>query len=177
MSNVPKGKILGCSVCGAPVSVGEEAVSVKCGECVVGENFKLFPELINKLNKRAEENKNKTDFKKPRGWHWMETYVDPEGNVFHKGVESVEEKGKLKPTVIEIKDKRSRVDKKIEQRELDRLRRESLIEVGTIKKQIIKLANAKDRAQSKSEEGALSRKIKKEESNLRKAKKTLKKYL
>jgi len=37
---------------------------------------------------------------RPAGWHFMNEFVDKDGNVFHKGVEQPKLKGTLSPTKI-----------------------------------------------------------------------------
>jgi len=59
---------------------------------------------INGINKIVITDNNiddiKIEIKKPRGWHFMNEFVDSEGNVYHKGVEQPELKGTLTPTII-----------------------------------------------------------------------------
>ncbi|MBC8428323.1 hypothetical protein H8D04_00425 [bacterium] len=83
-----------CS-CGREVkNVGDTAVSVKCSRCVtiaVG-----FPD---------EPKSTYTPTGRPAGWHWMNEFVDKDGNVFHKGKEMPKLKGTLKPTKVVPKKK------------------------------------------------------------------------
>ena len=37
------------------------------------------------------------------GWHFMNEFVDKDGNVFHKGVEQPKLKGTLPPTKVELR--------------------------------------------------------------------------
>ncbi len=37
---------------------------------------------------------------RPAGWHWMNEFVDKDGNVFHKGKEQPKLKGTLEPTIV-----------------------------------------------------------------------------
>ena len=56
--------------------------------------YKMFPEDF--------ENKTKS-YKptgRPAGWHFMNEFVDKDGNVFHKGKEQPKLKGTLKPTKV-----------------------------------------------------------------------------
>ena len=77
-----------CSKCGREVShIGEEAVSVVCSNCV----SRMIP---------LEEPKGYKPTGRPAGWHWMNEFVDKDGNVFHKGKEQPKLKGTLKPTVV-----------------------------------------------------------------------------
>jgi hypothetical protein len=51
---------------------------------------------------------NKPSYKptgRPAGWHWMNEFVDKDGNVFHKGKEQPKLKGSLKPTKVKPRKK------------------------------------------------------------------------
>jgi hypothetical protein len=45
---------------------------------------------------------------RPAGWHWMNEFVDKDGNVFHKGKEQPKLKGTLKPTKVKPPNKRKK---------------------------------------------------------------------
>ena len=45
---------------------------------------------------------------RPAGWHFMNEFVDADGNVFHKGKEQPKLKGTLPPTKVEPKKKTKR---------------------------------------------------------------------
>ncbi len=79
---------LECSRCGRWVdNVSEEAKSVVCSYCVL----RAIP---------IEETKGYTPTGRPAGWHWMNEFVDKDGNVFHKGKEQPKLKGTLPPTKV-----------------------------------------------------------------------------
>ena len=79
---------LECSRCGRWVdNVSEEAKSVVCSYCVL----RAIP---------IEEKKGYTPTGRPAGWHWMNEFVDKDGNVFHKGKEQPKVKGTLPPTKV-----------------------------------------------------------------------------
>ena len=46
---------------------------------------------------------------RPAGWHFMNEYVDKDGNVFHKGKEQPELKGTLKPTEVKKRKKKKKL--------------------------------------------------------------------
>jgi hypothetical protein len=46
---------------------------------------------------------------RPAGWHFMNEYVDKDGNVFHKGKEQPDLKGTLKPTKVKPPKKRKKL--------------------------------------------------------------------
>ena len=79
---------LECSRCGRWVdNVSEEAKSVVCSYYVL----RAIP---------IEEKKGYTPTGRPAGWHWMNEFVDKDGNVFHKGKEQPKLKGTLPPTKV-----------------------------------------------------------------------------
>ena len=89
-------KLLDCHKCGRWVEVDTNAHKVTCAYCVqlaVG-----FPEDIEKPKPSG----------RPAGWHWMNEFVDKDGNVFHKGIEQPKLKGTLPPTKIKTKKKAKR---------------------------------------------------------------------
>ena len=99
-----------CKITGEPVAnVSTEAKSVIGSRALMGRMFKQFPEV------------NKPSYKptgRPAGWHFMNEFVDADGNVFHKGKEQPKLKGTLPPTKVTPKKKTKRRTK--EQILLDR---------------------------------------------------------
>ena len=80
---------LECIKCGRIVdNVGETAVKVTCSYCVL-----MTVGL-------PEEPKRYISTGRPPGWHFMNEFVDKDGNVFHKGKEMKKLKGTLKPTKV-----------------------------------------------------------------------------
>ena len=78
-----------CKVTGEPVAnVSTEASSVIGSRAVMG------------MVGIPEESKKKEPTGRPAGWHFMNEFVDKDGNVFHKGVEQPKLKGTLKPTKV-----------------------------------------------------------------------------
>ena len=99
-----------CKITGEPVrNVSTDAVSVVGNTALTGLLHKKFPET----NKPSY-----TPTGRPAGWHFMNEFVDKDGNVFHKGVEQPKLKGTLPPTKVEPKKKTKRRTK--EQILLDR---------------------------------------------------------
>tara|TARA_B100000287_G_scaffold427347_1_gene476828 strand:- start:316 stop:735 length:420 start_codon:yes stop_codon:yes gene_type:complete len=86
-----------CKSCNDYVSnVSEDAIAVTCGTC---NAIKIaWP-------KSAKE---KVSSGRPSGWHFMNEFVDKEGNVFHKGVEQPKLKGTLPPTKVKPPKKRKK---------------------------------------------------------------------
>ena len=89
-----------CKVTGEPVAnVSTEAKSVIGSRALMGRMFKKFPET----EKPSYKPKGR-----PAGWHFMNEFVDADGNVFHKGKEQPKLKGTLSPTKVETKKKTKR---------------------------------------------------------------------
>ena len=99
--------------CGAYISVGETAVNVVCGTCTNIRMMSKFPEL------HEDKPKRKTTGR-PSGWHFMNEFVDADGNVFHKGKEQPKLKGTLPPTKVKPVKKKKTKRRTKEQILLDR---------------------------------------------------------
>ena len=84
-------KYMSCQICGRYEAVGDETTAVKCSRCVSMIMMNKYPH---------EEPKSYKPTGRPAGWHWMNEFVDKDGNVFHKGKEQPKLKGTLKPTVV-----------------------------------------------------------------------------
>ena len=84
------------------VRVGDNASAVRCSREVNYVIAQMFP----------EQNKPKrVKTGRPSGWHFMNEFVDKDGNVFHKGKEQPDLKGTLPPTKIKPKKKAKRRSK------------------------------------------------------------------
>ena len=85
-----------CKITGDPVkNVSTDAKEVIGDRALMSNMYKMFPETF--------EVANKTSYKptgRPSGWHFMNEFVDKDGNVFHKGVEQPKLKGTLPPTKV-----------------------------------------------------------------------------
>jgi len=92
-----------CKVTGEPVAnVSEEAVSVIGSKAVMG------------MVGMPDEPKQRVSTGRPAGWHFMNEFVDKDGNVFHKGKEQPKLKGTLPPTKVEpVKRKKRRSKEQI----------------------------------------------------------------
>lgn len=91
-------KELECERCGVTCKVSADTLTVTCSYCV--------NELIGLDSVPV---KRKIGY--PKGWRFMKEFVHLDGTVYHKGVEQPELKGKLKPTVIEVKPKATKKEK------------------------------------------------------------------
>ena len=85
------------------VRTSEGVVATTCSKCVTRittglmtiEDF--YPSM--KIKKTG----------RPAGWHFMNEFVDKDGNVFHKGKEQPELKGTLKPTKVKPRKKKKKL--------------------------------------------------------------------
>ena len=89
-----------CKITGEPVAnVSTEAKSVIGSKALMGRMSKLFPDV-------SKPKKQPTG--RPAGWHFMNEFVDKDGNVFHKGVEQPNLKGTLPPTKVSAPKKKTK---------------------------------------------------------------------
>jgi len=79
--------------CGTYERVDEETIAVRCWKCVT--TVVGFP----------TEKKAYKPTGRPAGWHFMNEFIDAEGNVFYKGKEQPKLKGTLPPTKVTLKKK------------------------------------------------------------------------
>ena len=86
-----------CKITGEPVpNVSEEAVSVIGSRAVLG------------MVGMPKEKPQKVSTGRPAGWHFMNEFVDKDGNVFHKCVEQPKLFGTLKPTKVKPPKKKAK---------------------------------------------------------------------
>ena len=89
-----------CKITGDPVrNVSVEAKSVIGSRAFMAKMAKMFPETQKPTYKPTG---------RPAGWHFMNEFVDKDGNVFHRGKEMPELKGTLPITKIKPKKKTKR---------------------------------------------------------------------
>ena len=94
-----------CKVCQSEyVEVDEGTAAITCSSCVIKKTLALKP-----MDKFFKSVKPKTG--RPAGWHFMNEFVDKDGNVFHKGKEQPDLKGTLKPTKVKPPKKRKKLTK------------------------------------------------------------------
>ena len=87
---------MACKDCGTYERVSEETVAVRCWKCVT--TVIGFP----------TEKKAYKPTGRPAGWHFMNEFIDAEGNVFYKGKEQPKLKGTLKPTKVKPPKKKTK---------------------------------------------------------------------
>ena len=114
-----------CKITGEPVAnVSTETKSVIGSSALMSRMFKQFPETSKPTY---------TPTGRPAGWHFMNEFVDADGNVFHKGKEQPKLKGTLPPTKIVPKKKTKRRTK--EQILIDRHNKKKAALKKAVKKQ------------------------------------------
>ena len=92
---------LQCKHCYDYKKVEPEIGVITCGNCVVKIDLIKFPDTA------IKRQKPKTG--RPAGWHFMNEFVDKDGNVFHKGKEQPELKGTLEPTKVKPRKKKKKL--------------------------------------------------------------------
>ena len=115
-------RYMSCQVCGRYEKVGDDAVGLKCSRC-------LFMTMNSKY---PQEDKVYKPTGRPPGWHFMNEYVDKDGNVFHKGKEQPKLKGTLPSTKVKSRKKINR-----------RTREQILIDRHNKKKVVLRKARKK----------------------------------
>ena len=111
-----------CKVCQSEyVEVDEGTAAITCSSCVIRKTLALKP-----MDEFFKSVKPKTG--RPAGWHFMNEYVDKDGNVFHKGKEQPDLKGTLPPTKVKPPKKRKKLtkDEKLYKRIADYKKRKKL---------------------------------------------------
>ena len=93
---------LQCKVCYDYIKVDEDTHAITCSSCVLKKTLALKP-----MDTFFAKKHKKTG--RPAGWHFMNEFVDKDGNVFHKGKEQPELKGTLKPTKVKPPKKRKKL--------------------------------------------------------------------
>jgi len=112
-----------CKKCGRWVeNVGDDTTTAVCSYCVLG------------MVGMPEDKPSYKPTGRPAGWHFMNEFVDKDGNVFHKGKEQPKLKGTLPPTKVSPKKKTKR-----------RTKEQILIDRHNKKKQALKKAVQKQK--------------------------------
>ena len=92
---------LQCKFCCEYQKVDNVEGYITCGDCVVKIDLIKYPETA--------MTKQKVSTGRPPGWHFMNEFVDKDGNVFHRGKEQPKLKGTLKPTKVKPPKKRKKL--------------------------------------------------------------------
>ena len=143
-NSIEGGKYWKGNFCGEWVNVGPSVTAVLCHKCV------------NKVVDAPTFTPRYKPTGRPKGWQWMNQYVDKEGNVFHKGKEQPKLKGTLPVTVIQVKKAKKRLTK----REREAQNRTHMAELYDLKRQLKKVTLKKDKKAIEVKIRKLSRKLK-----------------
>ena len=116
---------LQCKFCCEYQKVDDPVGYITCSHCVIKIDMIEYPDTIQKQKKKTG---------RPPGWHFMNEYVDKDGNVFHKGKEQPKLKGTLKPTKVKPQKKRKKLtaDQKLFKRAAEHKKRLKAKEVKKI---------------------------------------------
>ena len=97
-------KHMQCKSCYDYRPVDDNIVSFTCSKCTMIRTLKQTPleEMIPSLKKKKSTGR-------PPGWHFINEFVDKDGNVFHKGKEQPDLKGTLKPTKVKPRKKKKKL--------------------------------------------------------------------
>jgi len=93
-------KWLQCKFCCEYQKVDNPVGYITCSSCVVKIDMMKFPNTIKK---------QKVSTGRPAGWHFMNEFVDKDGNVFHKGKKQPDLKGTLEPTKVKPRKKKKKL--------------------------------------------------------------------
>ena len=116
------GRWMICKVCQSEyVKVDEGTAAITCSSCTMKKALVLKP--IDEFFA-----KKKVSTGRPAGWHFMNEFVDKDGNVFHKGKEQPDLKGTLPPTKLKPRKKKKKLtaDEKLYKRINDYKKRRKL---------------------------------------------------
>ena len=93
-----------CKYTGKPVrNVSTDCKEVISDKALQSRMYKMFPEDFEKDTKPTYKPTGR-----PAGWHFMNEFVDKDGNVFHKGKEQPKLFGTLKPTKVKPPKKKAK---------------------------------------------------------------------
>ena len=97
-------KHMQCKSCFDYSPVDDNIISFTCSKCTMIRTLKQTPleEMVPSLKKKKTSGR-------PAGWHFMNEFVDKDGNVFHKGKEQPDLKGTLPPTKVKPRKKKKKL--------------------------------------------------------------------
>ena len=93
---------LQCKSCYEYQKVEQNTKAITCSKCTMINALKLKP-----MDEFFAKQKKSTG--RPAGWHFMNEFVDKDGNVFHKGKEQPDLKGTLEPTIVKPRKKKKKL--------------------------------------------------------------------
>ena len=92
---------LQCKFCCEYQKVDDPIGYITCSSCVTKIDMINYPQSF--------QSKQYKPTGRPAGWHWMNEFVDKDGNVFHKGKEQPDLKGTLPPTKVKPRKKKKKL--------------------------------------------------------------------
>lgn len=111
--------IIGCKLCGQVVEASKGVEVVTCNTCI--QEASEWPAEV-RINRSQGY---------PRGWKFMKQFVHQDGTVYYRGTPQPSLKGKLPPTEIKLKQKKTKAEKERERMQL-------FSEIGLLKSQLKK---------------------------------------
>ena len=142
-NSIEGGKYWKGVLCGNWSKVNKDTTATLCYKCV------------NRITEPPTFTAKYSPTGRPKGWQWMNEFVDKDGTVYRKGKELVELKGTLPVTVIKPKAQKKRLTKK----KRESLNRELMAEIYKLKKQLKKVTLKKDKKSLEIQIRKLNRKI------------------
>ena len=94
-------KHMQCKFCCEYQKVDNPVGYITCSKCVTMIDMIKYPQSF--------QTKQYKPTGRPAGWHFMNEFVDKDGNVFHKGKEQPELKGTLEPTIVKPRKKKKKL--------------------------------------------------------------------
>ena len=112
-----------CKFCCEYQKVDDGTGYITCSSCVTKIDIIKFPESF--------QTKQYKPTGRPPGWHFMNEFVDKDGNVFHKGKEQPDLKGTLEPTKVKPRKKKKKLtaDEKL-QRDINKWKKRKKLRKG-----------------------------------------------
>lgn len=144
-NSIPDGKYWQNKECKNWSEVSARTTAVLCSACTM--------ELLGP----AETRQGYVPSGRPRGWQFMKEYVDPEGNVFHKGIEQPTLKGTLPATQFDNTVVKSRLSKQ----EKEDLRDQLLEQMVFLRGEVSKSTTKKDIRTNQTQLKKVERQLKK----------------
>jgi hypothetical protein len=127
-NNTGSGKYFTGHTCNSIVSVAETTERVICWACVV-----------RLLGNPAIKNEAPKNVGFPRGWKFMNEFIDKDGNVYHKGVLVPELKNTKTPSKVKSVKKKTKKDKEVNFDEIKTLKSKIKAEKDLKKKRKLEL--------------------------------------
>ena len=146
-------------ICQNSISDGRWWTGIYCGEwsnVTIDTTAVLCPKCVNRVTDPPVFTPRYKPTGRPKGWQWMNEFVDKDGVVFHKGKEQPNLKGTLPSTKIAVKKKKKRITK----REKEARNRKLMAELYDLKKKLIKAVLKKNKKLIESQMKKIKRQLK-----------------